>query len=315
MPRNRTARPAVLGFPVRRPATSRASLRSSSALKRRIVVGVLALLALALITLSFRESQDGPMHSVEQTASAVVRPFQVAVERVARPFRDAYGWASDVMDAKGDAEKLRSENQVLRQQVIQNESALRENVRLRALLHYARGPEFPRDYGYLAAEVVGRAPNAFQQEIVVAVGMNDGVRLNAPVVTNDGLVGLVTRVFSNRARVTLITDEQSAVSAVDLRTDADGIVRHGRGAGDTLVLDRVAKQEFVKEGDEIVTAGWRSDGFSSLYPRGIRIGVVTSVGQTDTDLYQQVQVEPYADTSSLHSVLVLLPKDRQAQEP
>jgi rod shape-determining protein MreC len=315
VPRNRTARPAVLGFPVRRPASSRATLRSSSALKRRIVVGVLAVLALALITLSFRETQDGPMHSVEQAASTVVRPFQVAVERVARPFRDAYGWTSDLFAAKGQAERLRAENQTLRQQVFQNESALRENVRLRALLDYAHGPEFPQGYGYRAAEVVATAPSAFQQEIVVAVGANAGIRLNAPVITNDGLVGLVTRVFSNRARVTLITDEQSAVSAVDLRTDAAGIVRHGRGAGDTLVLDRVAKKEFVKEGDEIVTAGWRSAGFSSLYPRGIPIGVITSVGQTDTDLYQQVQIEPYADTSSLRSVLVLIPQGDEAREP
>ena len=279
------------------------------------MVGLLALVALALITASFRESESGPLHSAEEAASSALRPLQVAVERVARPFRDAYGWASDVFDAKSDAEELRRENQVLEQQVIQNESALRENVRLRALLDYARGPEFPRDYRYLAAEVVGRAPRAFQQEIVVAVGMNEGVRLNAPVVTNDGLVGQVTRVFSTRARVTLITDEQSAVSAIDLRTDATGIVRHGRGSGDTLILDFVSKKEFVKKGDEIVTAGSTSADLGSLYPRGIRVGVVTSVGQTDTDPYKQVQVEPYVDTSSLHSVLVLVPSTETATGP
>jgi rod shape-determining protein MreC len=315
VPRNRTARPAVLGFPVRRPATTRASLRSSSALRRRLVVGVLALLALALITVSFRESESGPLQSAEEAASTVLRPFQVAVERVARPFRDAYGWTADVFAAKGDADRLRRENQVLKQQVVQSESALRDVVRLRALLNYARGPEFPADYRYLAAEVVGRSPRAFRQEIVVAVGMNDGVRLNAPVVTNDGLVGQVTRVFSSRARVTLITDEQSAVSAIDLRTDATGIVRHGRGAGDTLILDFVSKKEFVKEGDEIVTAGSTTADLGSLYPRGIKVGVVTSVGQTDTDPYKQVQIEPYVDTSSLHSVLVLVPENELVSGP
>jgi rod shape-determining protein MreC len=315
VPRNRIARPAVLGFPVRRPGTTRASLRSSSALRRRLVVGVLTLLALALITLSFGESEDGPMHSVEEAASTVVRPFQVAAERVASPFRDAYGWTSDLIDAKGEADRLRRENQILSQQVIQNESALRENVQLRALLEYARGPEFPRDYRYRAAEVVGHAPSAFRQAIVVAVGMNDGVQLNAPVVTNDGLVGQVTRVFSNRARVTLITDEQSAVSAIDLRSDATGIVRHGRGAGDTLIFDFVSKKEVVKKDDEIVTAGSTTSELASLYPRGIRIGEVTSVGQTDTDPYKQVQIEPYVDVSSLRSVLVLIPENELVSGP
>ena len=53
---------------------------------------------------------------------------------------------------------------------------------------------------------------------------------------------------------------------------------------ETLVLDRVRKQDVVRRGDELVTAGWRASGFGSLYPKGIPIGEVTSVGQTDTDL-------------------------------
>ena len=307
MPRDRTAKPAVLGFPVRRPATSRASLRSSSALRRRLVVGVLVLLALALITASFRESEGGPLHDAQAAASTALRPFQVAVERVARPFRDAYGWSADLVNAKSEADKLQKENEVLRQQVVQNESALQQNVELRALLDYKNGPEFPSGYRYIATEVVSTAPRAFQQEIVVAVGANDGVQLNAPVVTNEGLVGQVTRVFSRTARVTLITDEQSFVSSEDLRSGATGIVRNG-GAGDTLVLSRVNKEEVVKNGDEVITSGWRADGLSSLYPRGIPIGEVTSVGRTSNDLYLQVQIRPYVDTTSLHSVIVLIEK-------
>ena len=68
----------------------------------------------------------------------------------------------------------------------------------------------------------------------------------------------------------------------------------------------------LKRGDEIVTAGWRVGSLTSLYPKGIQIGRVTSVGRTDTDLYTQVQVEPFADLSSLQAVLVLVPGDRGA---
>ena len=74
-------------------------------------------------------------------------------------------------------------------------------------------------------------------------------------------------------------------------------------------MDRVSKKQFVKEGDEVVTSGWRSGDIASIYPRDIPIGVVTSVGMTDTDLYQQVQIQPYVDFESLRAVLVLLPKD------
>ena len=128
-----------------------------------------------------------------------------------------------------------------------------------------------------------------------------------PVVTADGLVGTVSRVSSRTARVTLLTDDQSAVSAVDLATDASGIVRPGHGPRAPLRLDRVPKEAVVRVGDTVVTSGWRSSRLASLYPKGIRIGRVTSVGRTDTDLYTQVQVEPFADLTALEAVLVLVP--------
>jgi rod shape-determining protein MreC len=67
----------------------------------------------------------------------------------------------------------------------------------------------------------------------------------------------------------------------------------------------VTKDQVVNQADPVVTAGWRSRGLSSLYPRGIPVGTVTSVGQVDTDLYKQVQVQPFVDFSSLSAVLVL----------
>ena len=121
--------------------------------------------------------------------------------------------------------------------------------------------------------------------------------------TADGLVGNVTLVAGREARVTLLTDQESAVSAVDLQTRAIGIVRHGQGGG--LILDRVSKDQKVNDGDTIVTAGTRSGVLPDLYPRGIQIGKVTSVGQSDTDLYKQIQISPYVPFGSLDSVVVL----------
>jgi rod shape-determining protein MreC len=145
---------------------------------------------------------------------------------------------------------------------------------------------------------------------VIAAGSKSRIRVNDPVVNADGLVGVVVRVAPRSARVQLLTDEEAAASATDLRTGATGIVRHARGTRETLVLDRVRKRDVVRRGNEIVTAGWRAGSLSSLYPKGIPIGKVTSVGQTDTDLFQQVQVDPYVDFGSLDAVLVLVPTGR-----
>ncbi len=274
-------------------------------------MGVLVLVSLVLITLSFRAGEDGPLSSVQSTGASVLRPFAVGFERVAQPFRDGYAWADSLLSARSEAERLRVENRELLQRAIQSEFALQENEYLRRLLTYLDSPRFPDDFDPVAAEVIGRPAGAFTQAIVLAAGSSNGVRVNDPVVTADGLVGLVIRVTPDTARVQLLTDEEAAVSAVDLRTSAPGIVRHARGTRETLVLDRVPKQDRVKAGDDVVTAGWRASGLSSLYPKGIPIGKVTSVGQTDTDLYQQVQVDPFVDFGSLDAVLVLVPTERR----
>jgi rod shape-determining protein MreC len=286
------------------------SSRSASALRRRLAVGGLVLLSLILITLSFRSEADGPLSGAQSAGATVLRPFAVGVERVAQPFRDAYNWVDSLFAARSDAERYRAEARELRQRAIQSEFALQENEYLRGLLDYLDGPRFPDDFTPVAAEVISRPAGTFTQAIVVAAGSSNGIRVNDPVVTADGLVGLVTRVTAGTARIQLLTDEEAAVSAVDLRTGAPGIVLHSRGTRATLVLDRVRKKDVVRVGDEVVTSGWRAGALSSLYPKGIPIGKVTSVGQTDTDLFQQVQVDPYVDFGALDAVLVLLPKER-----
>lgn len=286
------------------------SSRGAGPLRRRLVVGVLVLLSLVLITMSFRSGDDGPLSGVQSAGATVLRPFAVGAERVAQPFRDAYGWADSLFTARSDAERYRREAREFRQRMIQSEFALQENAYLRRLLQYLDGPRFPDDFEPVTAELIGRPDRAFNQAIVVAAGSRDGVHVNDPVVTADGLVGLVVRVTRGTARIQLLTDQEAAVSAVDLRSGAEGIVLHARGTGETLVLDRVRKEDVVRVGDEVVTSGWSTAGLSSLYPKGIAIGQVTSVGQTDTDLFQQVQIDPYVDFGGLDAVIVLTPKER-----
>ncbi len=311
MPRNRSGGLAALSSSVRRTARPYSG-RSSSPLKRRLVVGVLALISLALITGYFRESEGGPLHDVQSVAASAMHPFEVGAERVARPFRDAYGWLSDLFNAREENERLKSQVERLTNQAIQNATAATELKRLEALLNYRRSLTFPTDYDAIGATVLADPPSPFEQHIVISVGSQDGARLNAPVVTDEGLVGRVTKVTRDQSRVALLTDKESAVSAYDIQTEAYGVIRHGAGSGDALILDRVPKAERIQRDDVVVTSGRRFQLLPSIYPRNIPIGVVTSVGQTDIDVHQQIQVDPFVDFSSLDSVLVLV---RKTPEP
>lgn len=269
---------------------------------------VLVLVSLALITVYYRESEGGTLHSTQRIGLSVAMPFEVAGERIARPFRDAWGWASDLVGAKSENKKLRKQVEDLRTEVIQEQTAVSENDRLRGLLRYVDGPKFPGGFSGVSTRVVGRPPSAYNQQVLIAAGSSSGVARNDPVVTQDGLVGLVTDVTSNGAEVTLLTDQSSAVSAVVLESGAAGIVRHGSSDSSALILDRVGKDELVEEGNLVITAGWRTGKLESLYPRGIPIGTVQSVGQQDVDLYKRIQVAPLVKFDSLSDVIVLVPK-------
>jgi rod shape-determining protein MreC len=313
--RNRSVS-AVLGGSVPRPRPQPFPSRSRSALRRRLVVGALVLLSLVLITVSFRESSNGFLHRVGGGGATVLRPFEVGAERVARPFRDAYGYLAGLVHAKRENAKLRAQLDKARQEANQGRAAAQENDTLRAALDYIDSPLFPRDFRPVNTRVLGRPPSPFEQQVIIAAGSDSGIRIDAPVITQDGLVGRVTALTGSAAQVTLLTDEESAVPALDRdsTTNARGLVRRGESDG-SLVLDRVPKEANINEGDQIVTAGSRSKLFPSLFPRGIAIGTVTSVGRTDTSPFTHVQIEPFVDFGSLDSVIVLVSKRRMPVVP
>jgi rod shape-determining protein MreC len=282
-------------------------------MRRRIVLGVLVLLSLVLITISFRESSGGPLHQVESAGATVLRPFEVAAERVARPFRDVYGYFAGLVHVKRENSRLEDQINELRQNELQAKAALEQNRGLRAQLRFVDSPQFPSDYAPVNTRIISFA-SEFDQQVIIAAGSDRGIRHDTPVVTRAGLVGRVTDLNSDSAQVTLLTDENSAVPARDSTTGAIGLVRHGQGEG-SLILDFVGKEAKVQEGDVIVTAGRWSKQYPSLFPANIQIGVVTHVGQSDTALYKQIQIDPYVDFSHLDGVTALITHKRTPKAP
>lgn len=268
------------------------------------MVGLLALLSLTLLSIYFRESPGGPLHDAQGAGAAVLRPLQVGAERVARPFRDLYGWFDGLVDAKSDNEQLRARVERLQRKVIENQTAAREVERLKEQLAFHDLPSL-RDFRQVNTRVIGYPA---KNEVVIAAGSRDGVRVDAPVLSvgasGGALVGVVTRITGRTALVTLINDETSAVAASSLRTGATGLLQPGPGT--SLVLDRVTKRKDVVAEDLIVTAGSRVGRLPSLFPRGIPIGYVTHASQTDTDEFKHIQVEPLVDLTDIFAVTVLV---------
>jgi rod shape-determining protein MreC len=278
-------------------------------------VGVLVLASLVLITISFRSSAR---EGVQGTGATVLRPFEVAADRVTRPFADTIGWFRGLVDAKSENKKLRAQVAELQSRLILDEGAIQENVQLRKALDY-HGPPSVADYRRVTALVLANPQNAIDQSVTISAGTSQGVVPGSVVVEPTGgsdgsgaLVGTVDRATSDVASVTLLTDTESAVTATDLtNTGVIGAVRRGGGSSDVLILDRVPKQAVVRVGDTIMTAGTLGEGpLKSKFPRGIPIGAVAFQSLSDASLFQNIQVRPFVDFSSIRSVVVLVPPER-----
>ena len=265
---------------------------------------MLVLVSLTLLTISFRSPTSGVLHDLEGAGSSALRPFQIAASRVAQPFRDAYDYFDSLAKAKSENAKLRKEVEVWRSQALLNAEAARTVKAIAKELHYRSGGTFPNGYRAVTARVISASASPFARSLVITAGSSAGIRSGSPVLSGDSLVGIVSNVYSDTAVVTLLSDTQTYVPAVDLRTSASGVV-HPSSAG-PLILDQVSKQLPVKAGDQLVTQGTIDRCYPDLYPYGIPIGVVTYAHATDTSSFLQVELQPFADLSSLQAVSVLV---------
>jgi len=296
----------VLASSVQRSKTTPYPSKARNALIRRAVVLGLVVVALALVTVSFRSPTAGALHSVQGAGSTALRPFQVAATRIAQPFRDAYEYVHGLANAKEENKRLREQNRKLRARDVHTAAQAALVPSLTRMLHFEQGSTFPRDFRPVNTWVITPPGSAYTHTLTIDSGSSEGVRLNSPVVNGPALVGIVSNVFPDTAVVRLLTDDNTYVAAFDPRTRVRGMVHTGPGG--TLILDQVKKELRVNEGDVLVTAGTHSARYPDLYPYGIPIGRVSSVGATDTATFLQVQVQPYANLSSLDAVAVLVPK-------
>jgi rod shape-determining protein MreC len=281
--------------------------------RRRASLALLVGLSIALLTVYFGESASGGLHAIQRGFLEAMAPLQEGASRALKPARDLVGFVGDAFDAKSENKKLRSEVEQLRSRLATAETDARDAEQLRSIVRLNRSSGFPAGYEQVAARVIARSPTVWYSTVTIDKGSDQGVRVDQPVVTGDGLAGRVSDVAADAARVTLITDHTSGVSAQVVPDGANGLVKATVGNPSDLILDFVQKGRRVAKGATVVTSGWRSSRLESLFPRGIPIGSVRKVDSEERELYQRVHVQPFADLRQLDVVEVLVPSSGGAQ--
>ena len=270
--------------------------------RRRAVLALLIVGSFVLLTLTYGQRSG----SVQSGVSAVFSPLQTVADRALKPARDLVGWFDKTFAARGENSRLKEELASARKQAVAGQEALSENAQLRKLVELDGDPPLAESaYEPVTGRVVGRSPTVWNSTVTLDVGSGDGVRVDDPVVSGDGLVGIVASAQGGSSQVRLITDHASAVSAKVLPSGVQGVIRPDVGDPEDLILDFIDSTKRVHGGQDVVTSGWRAQGLASLFPPGLPIGEVTSASIVEQEASQQVHLRPYADIANLDLVQVL----------
>ncbi len=276
--------------------------------RRRAVLGLLVVVSLILLTAYFGESPSSPLHSVQRGIVAVLSPVQTGASKALSPVRDVANWVSDTLRAKSQRDQLQHRVQQLNKEVAQYRSAAIQNQQLRQQQGLDQSVSLD-SYRPLGADVIGRDPSLWYQQVEVDKGSNDGVELNDPVTGDGALVGKVTSVQGPSSIVTLITDHSYAVAARVLNSRGDtGVLVPAVGNPNQLLLQSLPNHASIAAPEQVVTAGFESSAnpaLQSLYPAGIPIGTVLPVSQNELLNNGQVTVSPAADIRHFDSVQIL----------
>jgi rod shape-determining protein MreC len=225
-------------------------------------------------------------------------PVEKLVDRSTYGLRYVWDGYVALIGVHNENQNLKHQVDELRIQLQQNREDVLELQRLRTLLSF-RASSLGKT---VVARVIGRDP-ARNQTVTIDKGAAHGVKPDAAVITPAGVVGRVLHTSNFFSIVQLIVDSQSAVGVLSESTRRQGIVR-GTGGGD-LDLDYIDDDSDLKQGDVFLTSG-----LDRIYPKGLPVGVITSIGPR-RGLLKTVQIRPSADLGRLEEVICVVQIEEQ----
>ncbi len=262
----------------------------------RLLLIVLIVTSLFLITLDLRGVQviDG-IRTGTQTA---LTPVQKAGSWVLSPFRNFLSDVTHLGRTRNQIEKLKADNDALRQALLNRKVADAELDQLKNVLNLAGNGGFK----VVGAKVISQgASTSFTQTLTIDAGSKSGIHTNMTVISGFGLVGVVKIAYENSAVVQLASDPSFRVGARIAGTQQIGILSgQGTRKGVLQLLDNTTE---VKVGDAILARG--SNNGRPFVP-GVPIGEVTSVDNSAGAVTQTADVKFYTNFSTLGVVAVVV---------
>ena len=261
-----------------------------------IITLVVALLLSIVPTVLCAMGQGSYVRKALQTAA---QPFSWAFTKIGEGLSGFSVYFQKLSDLQKENEKLRAQLDDYRDRIYNAKMLEEEN---KWLSDYLGLKKEHSDFLFEEASVIGRESGNYSTVYTLSKGTMHDIKVNMPVITEDGVVGYVTEVGPTWCRAVSIIETASAVGAYIERSGELGLIEGSyelRFEGKCRMI-RLPADADVHEGDRVLTSG-----LGSIYPRGLFVGEVVSV---DADPYSRTLtavVQPKVDYSSLVKVMII----------
>lgn len=265
--------------------------------KKKGIAGVVITIIIIVLLVVFTNSNANQVSYIEKICNIFVMPIQNGFTYLKNKISGNDSFFADMDTLKAENEELKKKNSELEQSLRELEIIKAENDTLK---EYVNLKDKYTDYTTVPADVINRDISNYSSTIIINVGSDDGIKEEMTVIADSGLVGHVISVTNNTAKVQTIVDTASAVTSKISTTEDTIVVQGTLEDKSTLRANFIPTDAVVLQGDTVETSG-----IGGIYPKGIHIGTITEVVNTNniTDRYAIVQTA--VDFNKLNTVLVI----------
>ncbi|MGA9986435.1 MAG: rod shape-determining protein MreC, partial [Terriglobales bacterium] len=268
-----------------------------------VLVGVLFAQVLGLAVQVRRTTDSEPTRLIRVWAVGTVTPLEKALVWTQTSSRNIWHNYFYLRGVRAENRSLKAQIERMSLEQVRMSQDADQARRLQALLAFKE--QFISRT--MAAQVIGSSGSELSRSVYIDKGESDGIKPDMAVITADGIVGKVLRVYGSTSLVLLIDDQTSGVGVILDKARLQGILR-GTPSGE-VVLEKVMSDETVPAGEVVLTSG--GDG---IFPKGLLVGRVTKVSP-GSELFLNIRVRPAADLSRLEEVLVVTKIDERQAQP
>lgn len=261
--------------------------------RQRAILNVVVLL-ISFIGVAKRSQTYDETSAFENLLIDSFAPIQSSVTSIRTSVTGFFDHYVANLNASKDNVDLQKRVSELENQIYKFSEVQKENKRLKELLQFGSDIAFKK----ILAQVVAWDASSDYRVIRINKGLKDGVRLQSPVVTSQGLVGYIYRLTDHFADILTVLDGNNRVDGLIKRVRAHGIVEGYNN--EKSIMKYVSRAEPIILGDIVITSG-----LGNIYPKGINVGTVSMIERESYGITQKVEITPAVDFGRLEEVVIL----------